>query len=308
MWLSLHHQMDANDIVSLLYVSVKTVRRIVKLFLNTGDVEPSSRKNGPDRLISEFDELVLVQCVSEKPSMYLHELQNELFCATGTWVDCATVCRTLKRLGFSRKKIRYVALQQSEEQRITFMAEMVALNPQMLIWIDETGCERRNLIRKFGYSLRGAPPQDFALKVGGKRYSAITVMSVEGIMDVYLAEGSVDGDTFMDFVRRTLLPLLMPFDGINEGSVVILDNASIHRIQSVVETINSVGALVKFMPPYLPDFMPLEEVFAEVKGFLKANYVLFNCVHPRVIMSHAFTTVTPENCAAYMYVHHADYV
>ena len=110
MWLSLHHQMDANDIASLLHVSVKTVRRIVKLFLNTGDVEPSSRKNGPDRVLSEFDELVLVQCVSEKPSMYLHELQNELFRATGTWVDCATVCRTMKRLGFSRKKIRYVAL------------------------------------------------------------------------------------------------------------------------------------------------------------------------------------------------------
>lgn len=98
----------------------------------------------------------------------------------------------------------------------------------------------------------------------------------------------------------------MPFDAINERSVVILDNASIHHIQSVVETINSVGALVKFMPPYSPDFMPLEEVFAEVKGFSKTNYVLFNCVHPRVIMSHAFTTVIPENCVAY--VHHAGYV
>lgn len=59
--------MDANDIASLLHVSVKTVRRIVKLFLNTGDVEPSSSKNSPDRVLSKFDELVLVQCVSEKP-------------------------------------------------------------------------------------------------------------------------------------------------------------------------------------------------------------------------------------------------
>ena len=115
-----------------------------------------------------------MQYVSEKPCVYLYEL----FSTTGTQVDCATVCRR-----------GYVALQQSEEQRITFMAEMAALNPQMLVWIDETGCERRNLIRKFGSSLRGVTPQDFALKIGGKRYSAISIMSVEGTLDVYLAEG-----------------------------------------------------------------------------------------------------------------------
>ena len=92
---------------------------------------------------------MLVQCVS---GVYLQELQNELFSATGTWVERVTVCRTLKRLRFSHKKIHYVALQQSEEQRITFLAEMAALKPQMLVWVDETGCEKQNLICKSGYT------------------------------------------------------------------------------------------------------------------------------------------------------------
>ncbi len=83
-------------------------------------------------------------------------------------------------------------------------------------------------------------------------------MSMDGVLDIYLVEGSVNGDVFMDFVRRTLLPLLMPFDGENERSVVVLDNASIHHVEPVVEAINSVGALVKFLPPYSPDLMPLE--------------------------------------------------
>ncbi len=102
------------------------------------------------------------------------------------------------------------------------------------------------------------PPQDLALRIGGKRYSSITVMSMDGVLDIYLVKGSVNGGVFMDFVRRTLLPLLMPFDGENERSVVVLDNASIHHVKPVVEAINSVAALVKFLPPFSPDLMPLE--------------------------------------------------
>ena len=118
----------------------------------------------------------------------------------------------------------------------------------MLLWIDETGCDRRNSLRRYGYSVRGTPAHEFVLRIGGKRYSAITVMSMKGVQDVYLCEGSVNGDRFLDFVRRTLLPLLMPFNGLNDHSVVVLDNASIHHVASIENVINSVGALLSFCP------------------------------------------------------------
>lgn len=65
--------------------------------------------------------------------MYVHELQHKLLTTTGTMVDCATICRTLKRLGFS---IRYIALQQSEEKRIQFTAEVIALKAEVFVWLD----------------------------------------------------------------------------------------------------------------------------------------------------------------------------
>ena len=137
-----------------------------------------------------------------------NELQYELFSTTGTsYYYALLLCRTLKRLGFSHKKIHYVALQQSEEKRMEFTAEVASLKPEMIVWIDESGFDWRNAIRKFGYSLQGMPPQDLALKIGGKRYLSITVMSMDGVFDIYLVEGSLNGDTFMDFVQRTLLPL-----------------------------------------------------------------------------------------------------
>jgi hypothetical protein len=112
----------------------------------------------------------------------------------------------------------------------------------MIVWVDETGCVSRNALRKYGYGLRGMPPQDFALKLRGKRYSAIGILTTGGIEDVYITEGSVNGKVFFDFVRKCLLPVLMSFNGINQNSIVILDNASIHHVDYVVEAILSIGA------------------------------------------------------------------
>ena len=73
----------------------------------------------------------------------------------------------------------------------------------------------------------------------------------------------------------------MPFDGLNHKSVVILDNASIHHVNCVA--ILSVGALLRFLPPYSPDMNPIEEVFGEVKQYLQANVNLFQAISTRSI-------------------------
>ena len=73
----------------------------------------------------------------------------------------------------------------------------------MLIWIDESSCDRRNSTRKYGYSVRGIRPVDHRLLIHGTRYSAIPVMSVQGIHDVFLAEGSVNRERF-EFSSETI--------------------------------------------------------------------------------------------------------
>ena len=78
-------------------------------------------------------------------------------------------------------------------------------------------------------------------------------MTTRGIEDTYLIEGNVNGDIFLQFVQRCLLNIIQPFDGNNARSVVVLDNASIHCVDAVVELITAAGALVRFLPPYSPD-------------------------------------------------------
>lgn len=181
--------------------------------------------------------------------------------------------------------------------RTKFAAEVSIYDPLMLVWVDESGCNRRNSIRKYGYSIRGIRPVDHRILVRGTRYSAVPVMSVQGIHDVFLAEGSINGDRFEFFIRNYLLPVLMPFNGINPLSVVIMDNTSIHHVESNVHLIESMGAKVIFLPPYSPDLNPLEPVFGKVKAILKENDSIFQATStPRVLLAMAFTMVTREDC------------
>ena len=57
---------------------------------------------------------------------------------------------------------------------------MAGYDSNMIVWVDETGCESRNALRKYGYGIRGMPPQDFALKLRGKRYSSIGILTSGG--------------------------------------------------------------------------------------------------------------------------------
>ena len=69
---------------------------------------------------------------------------------------------------------------------------------------------------------------------------------------MHITHETVNSETFCDFVEQYLLPQLLPFDGLNPRSVVIMDNASIHHTDSVVGRIEEVGALVHYLPPYSP--------------------------------------------------------
>lgn len=111
------------------------------------------------------------------------------------------------------------------------MAEVSAYDPSMLIWIDESGCDRRHATRKWAYSLRGMTPRDHKLLSRGKRYSVVPVMSTEGIHDIHIIEGTMTGLRFEEFIVTTLLPTLQPFNWLNHHSVVIMDNASIHHTE-----------------------------------------------------------------------------
>ena len=102
------------------------------------------------------------------------------------------------------------------------------------MWVDETGSDAKNHIRKFSYTLRGQTPIYHRFVARGKRISAIaSITSCKGLVGVELTTGSVNSGRFLEFVRGTLIPEMQPFDGSRRRSIVIMDNCSIHHAQLV---------------------------------------------------------------------------
>ena len=209
--------------------------------------------------------------VLEKPTAYLREICTDLFIKTGTTISESAICRFLQRNNFSQKKLHTIAKQRKDELRASFTSDCEIYSPDMMVFVDETGSDNRDAMRKFGYALRGQHATSMRLLCRVKRVNSVAAMDINGVVCVHNTTGSLNGNAFCEFLECSLLTQLLPFDGVNPRSVVFLDNASIHHVSRAVYLIHSVGALVHFLPAYSPDLNPIEELFSKVKSVLKEN-------------------------------------
>ena len=153
-------------IAANLNVDPSTVWRTIRRFEEEGTVK-AKKHEGADSTLTVYDELLIIQSVLETPSIYLHELQSHVEETTGTNISESAICRFLHRQNFSRKKLTKIASQRSDELREKFMIDCSAYEPEMLLFIDETGCDRRSAMRRFGYSLRGSFTCNMYAQSGG---------------------------------------------------------------------------------------------------------------------------------------------
>ena len=116
--------------------------------------------------------------------------------------------------------------------------------------------------------LRGWAPRGSRLpaKVPHGRWSTATFLAAlrhDRIEAPWLLEGPIDGQSFLVYVEKLLLPTLRP------GDIVVMDNLSSHKAKAVRRLIRSVGAKLLFLPKYSPDLNPIEQVFAKLKHLLR---------------------------------------
>jgi len=109
-----------------------------------------------------------------------------------------------------------------------------------------------------GERLVGKIPQDHwktTTFVAGLRATALTAPCV--------IDGPMNGNAFLAYVEQVLAPSLKP------GDIVVLVNLSAHKVPSVREAIEAAGARLLYLPPYSPDFNPIEQLFAKLKALLR---------------------------------------
>ena len=125
------------------------------------------------------------------------------------------------------------------------MASVYTFPKETLVWVDETGSNMKDMLRKYGYALRGERAICHLL-VRGQRISSIAAMCTEGMLAVELTHDFVNGEKFYDFVCGSLIPEMLPFDGSNPRSIAVMDNCSIHHVQEVTDLFDSASILLLF--------------------------------------------------------------
>jgi transposase len=90
-------------------------------------------------------------------------------------------------------------------------------------------------------------------------------LSLTGLVAAMTVEGFTDGEVFLAFLREVLVPQLRP------GQVLILDNLKAHKVAGVAATCAAAGVRLLYLPPYSPDFSPIEECWSKIKALLRAK-------------------------------------
>ena len=94
------------------------------------------------------------------------------------------------------------------------------------------------------------------------------VISIDGLLAVEITTDKVNGEIFLDFLRGSLIP------------EIIMNNCSIHRVQEVTDLLNTAGILKIFLPPYSPDYNPIELTFSYIKYYLKQHEDIIHTIPP----------------------------
>jgi transposase len=156
-----------------------------------------------------------------------------------------------------------------------------------LIFIDEAGVNLA-MTRQYARSPHGT--RAYAAKPcnKGKNITLLGALTLDGIVAAMTIEGGTNTDAFLTYLQECLLPHLHP------GHVIILDNLKPHKADEVQQLLTSVGARVEYLPPYSPDFSPIEECWSKVKASLRTHAArTYDALHRAI--THAFNVITAED-------------
>lgn len=137
------------------------------------------------------------------------------------------------------------------------------IDPDRLVFLDESGA-KSNLCRTRGRCPVG---QRLVAKIPHGHWKTTTIISAVGLRGPFAPaafDGPADREVFGAYVRQVLAPQLRPND------IVIMDNLQPHKAAGVREAIEAAGASVLYLPPYSPDFNPIENLWSKLKTYLRS--------------------------------------
>ncbi len=253
--------LSRSETVKLFGVSEATIKRYLKLRHETGSLAPKPIPGYPPRKLTALQKGLQPQLEAHSDAT-LEEHCKLWEAQTGVKVSISTMSHAMQRLGWTRKKKTLGASERKEEERLEWRKKVKDLDITKCRVIDETGSNIA-LTRLYGRAPKGKRARGSIPRNRGKNMTLISDLSLGGLGELFIIDGSANGDLFEAYVEQILVPTL------HSGEIVILDNLSIHKRKKVRELIEAQGCQLLFLPAYSPDFSPIEEAFSKIKSVLR---------------------------------------
>jgi transposase len=155
------------------------------------------------------------------------------------------------------------ATERDEWLRATWRVTLAgAVDPRKLVFVDEMGTNT-SLSPRYAYSPKGRRAYAEVPRNRGANTTLLASMSLEGMGPCLAVEGPTTAAVFEAYVEKVLAPSL------RHGQIVVVDNLGAHKGESVRELIEKRGCQLLYLPPYSPDYNPIEEAFSKIKGALR---------------------------------------
>src|SRR3954453_16416871 len=177
------------------------------------------------------------------------------------------------------------------ERREDWFEAQLDLDPAKLVFVDESFAST-NMARLYGRAPRGVRLRAAVPHGHRKKTTLVAGLRLSGVTATQLLDGSLNGEGFLEYVRQVLVPALAP------GDIVVIDNLSSHKSHPVREAIEAAGAKLLFLPPYSPDFNPIEKAFSKLKALLRKAAERTVSGLPQAILR-ILAAFTASECANY---------
>lgn len=150
------------------------------------------------------------------------------------------------------------------KRRQEWFDSQLDLDPAKLVFIDETGLSTK-MSRLRGRALRGERCRSAVPHGHWKTTTFTGALRLSGMTAPMVLDGPMNGVTFRAYVEQVLVPTLAP------GDIVVMDNLPAHKAEVVRQAIEQAGCELRYLPPYSPDFNPIENAFSKLKAHLRAR-------------------------------------
>lgn len=198
----------------------------------------------------------------------------QYFLAESCRIDCSrsTISRALKACDWSNKRVHILARQRDEDLRGHHLYKVndPSHTVDMFVFCDESGLDKRDGARRTGWAPVGYTPRTESLLKRGGRFHILPAITIDGLLAVWVFKGHTTKEVFLQWLIDEVLMKMNPFPG--PRSILVMDNASWHHDQAIYDAVKRRGVLPLYLPPYSPDFNPIEAYFGDLKKHIRRQY------------------------------------